>query len=187
MEIPDFLYIGWENGWWFTVVFALVNLFFMISYPRSFSKRLLRFPPFESLFDKVISFTSMILFMRGMMILTIFVTFDFQSLWFYIGMTIYLAGLLFYIIALKNFADTDEDKPVLTGAYRLSRHPMQVFSIFMWIGVALATGSRIILAVCLIQPFLAYRFLKSQEQYCLAQFGTPYREYLQKTPRYIFR
>ena len=128
---------------------------------------------------------SVILFMRGMMIYTIFVTVDIGTAWFYIGLIIYLVGLAFYIEALKSFSKTKEDKPVVTGVYRLSRHPMQIFSLIMWVGVGVATANWIILLTCGIQPLLVYHFLKCQERFCLEQYGEEYQVYLQKTPRYL--
>jgi len=114
------------------------------------------------------------------------VTIEVGTIWFYIGLAIYLTGLFFYIGALKAYSDTAGDVPVVTGVYRISRHPMQVFSLIMWVGVGIATLNWIILLICLIQPFLVYRFLKAQERYCLETYGDLYREYMQKTPRYLW-
>lgn len=185
MNIQEFISIGWSNGWWFTAIFGLVNLFFLMKYPRCFSKRLLRFPPFKSKFDKVISMISVVLFMRGIMVYTLFVTIKIGTILFYVGLIVYVIGLILYTGAMGAYATTEIQKPVVTGVYRVSRHPMQVFSLFMWVGVGLATHSWIILAICCVQPFLSYWFLKAQEEYCLVQYGEMYRDYLQNTPRYL--
>ena len=185
MEILDYISIGWSNGWWFTVVFGLANLVFLVAYPRQFSKRLFKIPTFKSMFERMISIVSVIVFMRGMMIYTIFVPMVVGTVWFYIGVIIFMAGLVVYISAMKAYADTAHELPVVTGAYRISRHPMQVFSLIMWLGVGIATLNWIILLICCLQPFLTVWFLKSQERYCLEKYGERYREYLQKTPRYI--
>jgi protein-S-isoprenylcysteine O-methyltransferase Ste14 len=94
--------------------------------------------------------------------------------------------LVFYTNALHQFATTRAEVPVVTGAYKLSRHPMQVFSLIMWLGVGIATTNHIILLICLLQPFLMKPFLKSQERFCLTHYGQPYQAYLQQTPRYLF-
>ncbi len=187
MAIIEHISIGWLNGWWFTAVFGLVNLYFLVKYRnhRRFSKRLFRFPTFDSVFERVISMINVILFMRGMMIFSIFISFDIRNVWFYVGLSMYLVGLAFYINALKSFAETREDRPVVTDVYRLSRHPMQIFSLIMWVGVGIATTNWIVLLICSIQPFLAYYFLRCQERFCLEQYGEEYQTYLQKTPRYL--
>ncbi|MBU2510050.1 isoprenylcysteine carboxylmethyltransferase family protein [bacterium] len=185
MSINEYIKIGWTNGWWFTLVFGLVNSYFFIKYPRDFSRRILKFPGFESVKDKAISFASVVLFTRGMMVYTIFVKINMDSIAAMIGISLFLLALVFYTSALKSFANTSINLPVTSGIYRYSRHPMQVFSLIMWIGVGIATGSWIILAVCFCQPFLAYRFMASQEQFCLEKYGQTYQAYMQKTPRYL--
>ena len=186
MEILEYLKIELWGGWWFTAAFGLFNLFYLIRYPRRFSKRLFKLPTFNSILEKVTSIISMVLFMRGMMIYTIFIAMEINTIWFYTGLLIYLTGMVFYLNAMKTYAETPEVEPVTTGAYKISRHPMQVFSLIMWIGVGIATFNWIILLICCIQPFLANRFLQSQERYCLELYGQMYRDYQQRTPRYIF-
>ena len=185
LEYLKLIPVGWSYGWWFSVAFGLVNLFFILKYPRHFLKRLLKFPSFESKFEKVISFTSVIVFMRGMMIYTIFVVIDPLKTWFFLGLPIFLTGLVFYIAAMKAYAETDINVPVTTGVYKITRHPMQIFSILMWIGVGMASTSWIILVICLAQPVLTFPFLKCQERFCLQKYGDEYAVYLTKTPRYL--
>ena len=186
MAFVEYLQIGWIGGWWFTAAFGLGNIYFLLRYPRHNSKRLFKLPPFNSKLEKVISIVSIVLFMRGMMIYTIFVDLEIGTLRFYSGLSIYLIGSVFYLNAMKVYAETPDNEPVTTGAYRFSRHPMQVFSLIMWLGVGIATRNWIILLICLIQPFLSIWFLRSQERFCLEKYGQRYQEYLQKTPRYIF-
>ncbi len=185
MAILDSISIGWMNGWWFTALFGLVNVAFIIKNPKHFSKRIFRLPPFNSLFERVVSMISVIVFTRGMMIFTIFATIKTGTSLFYVGILIFFAGMLFYIGALSAYAKTEEASPVTTGVYRISRHPMQVFSIIMWVGVGLATHSWIIIMLCCTQPFLMHRFLISQERFCLEKYGEPYRDYFERTPRYL--
>ncbi len=185
MAIPEFLQISWYHGWWFTMAFGLVNCCFLFRYPRRFPKRVFRFPSFKSTPEKVISLISVVVFTRGLMILTIFVPIRQESIWFYPGLGIFLAGMFCYVNAMKHFAETEMDKPVTTGVYRLSRHPMQVFSLIMWIGVGLATTSPVILLVCCVQPVIARVFMISQERFCLLKYGEVYREYLRRTPRFL--
>ncbi len=44
-------------------------------------------------------------------------------------------SLIGSVIAMLNFAKTERDKPVVTGIYRLSRHPIQIMAVVMWIGI----------------------------------------------------
>lgn len=186
MEILGQISIGWKGAWWFTALFGLVNLYFLLRYPRQKTKRLFKLPPFESRLEKVTSIISMILFMRGMMIYTILLSIDLYSVWFYVGSIVYLAGLTFYLSAMVVYTKSPGEKPVISGAYRITRHPMQNFSLIMWLGVGIATTNWIILVLCCLQPVLANWFLKSQERYCIEIYGQQYKDYLQKTSRYFF-
>jgi len=177
--------IGWEDAWWFTVAFGLVNAVFLLRGGRKFRGRVIQFPLFSSRVEKIVSYLSVVVFMRGLMVLTVFVPLRLDSLWFCPGLAVYAAGLVLYTGALHQFSRADRDRPVTAGVYRISRHPMQVFSLVMWLGVGMATASPVILAVCCVQPFLARVFMISQERYCLQRYGDPYREYLERTPRFL--
>ena len=183
--LPEFQ-IGWWNGWWYPALFGLINLVLIMAYgPRTFGKRLVRMPPFSSQIEKILSLASVFLFGRGMIIYSLFVTIKLTTLWFYLGTAIFLAGLIVYTQALVNFASAPSDRPAVKGAYRYSRHPIQLLGIVMWIGVGIATTSWVILLACGIQLFLSRPFLIAQERYCLDTYGESYKEYMLKTPRYF--
>ena len=154
--------------------------------PRIFGKRLIRLPPFASRKERILSMGSMLLFARGMMIYSVFVTLKWTTAWFYLGSSVFLLGLIIHTVAMVNFAKTPPEHPVINGVYRLSRHPMQLVSIVMWIGVGIATASWVILVACGVQLFLSRPFLVAQERYCLDTYGAAYREYMRTTPRYLF-
>jgi protein-S-isoprenylcysteine O-methyltransferase Ste14 len=184
--IPE-LHIGWLNGWWYPIIFGLINLSLIAAYgPRIYGKRLTHMPPFTSRQKKILSLASMFLFARGMMVYSIFVPLKWTTVWFCIGTAIFLLGLIIHTVAMINFANTSPDHPVVKGVYRLSRHPMQLISIAMWLGVGIATASWVILVACGVQLFLARPFLIAQERYCLDTYGELYREYMQRTSRYFF-
>jgi hypothetical protein len=93
--LPEFQ-IGWWNGWWYPVLFGLINLVLIVAFgPRAFGKRLVRMPPFSSRIEKILSLASVFLFGRGMIIYSFFVTIKLTSVWFYLGTAIFLAGLIF--------------------------------------------------------------------------------------------
>ena len=185
MELPEFLQIGLRHAWWFTAVFGMGNVYFLLRYPRRFSRRVFRFPSFDTLRERVVSYVSVAIFMRGLMLLTVFVPMRTGTVWFYSGLAVFIFGFVLYTNAMVHFAEADPNSPVVTGVYRISRHPMQVFSLVMWVGVGLATASPVILGICCIQPLLARVYMIAQERFCVQQYGEPYREYLARTPRFL--
>lgn len=182
--VPE-LQIGLWTGWWFSAVFGLVNLILVAAYPKGFYKRLFRFPQFTSLKERIVSMSSVFLFGRGLIIYSVFVPLRPNTVWFLIGTTVFVLGLVVHTMAMINFAATPHDQPVIKGVYRFSRHPMQVIAIVMWLGVGIATVSWLIILVCCIQVFLSHRFLIAQERFCLEKYGEKYRKYMEKTPRYF--
>ena len=184
--LPEFQ-IGWWNGWWYPVVFGLISLGLMVAYrPRAFGKRLVRLPPFSSSVERILSMASIFLFGRGMIIYSVFITMKRTTIWFYLGNAVFLLGLAIYTAAMVNFATTPSNLPVVKGIYRFSRHPMQLISIVMWIGVGIATMSWVILLACGIQIFLSGPFLIAQERFCLDTYGETYKAYMRGTPRYFW-
>jgi len=125
------------------------------------------------------------LFGRAIMIYSIFVALELNTLWLWIGVFIFLIGASLTAIAMINFATTSQDQPVRKGMYRFSRNPIQVLAIIMWIGVAIATLSWIIFGACLLLAVVSYPSIRVQERYCLEIYGDAYREYMKSTPRYL--
>ena len=171
MSIIQEIQIGLTNGWWYPALFGLTNLSLIAFYgPRAFGKRLFHMPPFASRREKFLSYVSVFLFARGMMLYSVLVDFNLTSPWFHAGSAVFLIGLGVHIRAMVDFAAAtgtapSQDRPAIHGAYRFSRHPMQLTGIVMWIGVGMATHSLVILAACGIQFFLCRPFMAAQERY----------------------
>jgi protein-S-isoprenylcysteine O-methyltransferase Ste14 len=130
---------------------------------------------------------SLFVFARGLMVYTVFVPLAESQIWITVGSGIFLTGLAFHGVAMVNFAQTRLSDPVTIGAYRVTRHPMQLVAVLMWCGVSLATASLVIGLACIAQLFLLCPFLKAQERSCLAEYGARYGDYLRRTPRLICR
>jgi protein-S-isoprenylcysteine O-methyltransferase Ste14 len=186
MQIIPELEFGWRCAWWYIAAFVLVNLAFMLRYGfLRLGRRLTALPRFASWGERILSLASVSLFGRVMMLYAIFVTLKIDTAWFYLGTFLFAGGLAVYTIALANFSTTPPDQPVVKGAYRFSRHPMQLSAVVMCLGIALATLSWLIALACLLQILLMPVFLKAQERACLEVYGDTYRAYRARTPRYL--
>lgn len=126
------------GGWWFSSAFAIVNLLFVLFSSRARIKQLMSFPRFASRFVRIISYVSVVLFTRGLIILTVFIPIRFHWLSFITGTSLFILCLILYSVAMFNFLTVDIAEPVTTGIYARLRHPMQVLAIVMWIGVGIA-------------------------------------------------
>ncbi len=105
--------------------------------------------------------------------------------WFYAGLFVYFLGMIFGFIATINFGTAPLDIPVTDGVYRFSRHPMY-FSMFLtFIGIGVASASWLFLLLTIIWLIIGDRGVIAEERWCLETYGDAYREYLNRTPRWI--
>ena len=118
---------------------------------------------------------------------SVFLPLQLRTTWFYIGLPITLIGFVGTILVLVDWATTPAGQPVTRGIYRYSRHPMYVTMFLLLLGVSIASASwvfllfTIIFGVGVTRPY----FVKVEEAQCLGHYGAPYREYMNRTPRWI--
>jgi protein-S-isoprenylcysteine O-methyltransferase Ste14 len=78
-----------------------------------------------------------------------------------------------------------DNEPITKGVYRFSRHPAYFggFLIFLGIGIACASWVYILFAVAWIVMW--HIAVPAEERSLLKKYGNTYREYMNKTPRWI--
>ena len=118
-------------------------------------------------------------------IYSIFLPLKLGTAWLYIGLPIYLFGLFTFIMAIVSIAITPHGEPFTKGAYRYSRHPMSVCSFFMHLGIGIATVSWVFILFSVVCAILWAVLVIPEERGCLEQYGDAYREYMNRTPRWI--
>ena len=118
---------------------------------------------------------------------SIFLPLKLGTIWLYIGLPITLVGLLGSIVAMVNWAVTPAGEPVTRGFYRYSRHPIYITGISVLLGMSIISASwvfllfTIIFGVGVARPY----FIKVEEAQCLGHYGAAYREYINRTPRWV--
>ena len=127
----------------------------------------------------------MILFFLTL-IYSIFLPFKPGTVWFYVGLPICLLGLIPYTITMVNFAMTPvRTKAATRGIYRYSRHPMYISMFLMLLGAGIASASWLVILFAVISMILWVPLAISEEQFCLEMYGDAYREYMDRTPRWL--
>lgn len=71
------------------------------------------------------------------------------------------------------------------GFYRISRHPIYVMVDIAWIGIGVATVSWLLFALIVFYMIVIHFLIIAEERICLEKYGDVYREYMNKTSRYI--
>ena len=120
-------------------------------------------------------------------IYSVFLPLKLDTIWFYVGFPITLIGLAGSLAVLVSWAITPAGKPVTRGIYRYSRHPMYVTMFLVLLGVSIASVSWVFLLFAIITGVGVTRpySVKIEEAQCLGHYGDAYREYMERTPRWI--
>jgi protein-S-isoprenylcysteine O-methyltransferase Ste14 len=116
---------------------------------------------------------------------SIFLPLNFGTWWFYVGLLIYLLGLVMVLMSSMAFANAPLGEPITKGVYAYSRNPMYVGSFFAYTGIGIACASWIFL-LCAIVWIVSWHFgVVEEEKILLAKYGEAYRQYMDRTPRWI--
>jgi protein-S-isoprenylcysteine O-methyltransferase Ste14 len=183
--IPAFE-IGVWNAWIFIVPYIFTN-FVLTLLLTAFKVRKSTFWSFPSYtgFDRM-CFLLYVFLMGGLSVYSVFLPLTIGTIWFYAGLAVYLVGFAFLVLAMHTFTATPVDKPNTTGIYCVSRHPWYIGLFSIYIGIGIASASWVYLLVTLIW-LATYRnvLILPEERFCLEKFGNAYREYVNRTPRWI--
>ena len=181
--IPSFE-IGVWNAWLFMIVYPLQWLA-VIVIPKKIAERTSHAPEIiRTRQDRIMAFLTQG-FWIGATLYSIFVPFQVGTAWLWVGLAFFIAGLIALVLATLTVAGTPADTPFSTGIYRYSRHPMYLSMIFVYLGVSIAAASWLFFLITIITFFLQrYQMLK-EEKYCLDKFVITYKNYMEKTPRWI--
>ena len=105
--------------------------------------------------------------------------------WLYSGLIIYLFGIVFTIVAVRNFATSPKDKVITKGLYRFTRNPTYIGLVLIQIGLGIACSSWLYLLLTVVLMILLNANLPAEERYCRYRYGDDYRKYKNRTPRWI--
>jgi protein-S-isoprenylcysteine O-methyltransferase Ste14 len=175
--IPAFE-VGVWNAW---ILTTLLFLFIMLSgqLPKDIGKRIA--PGKE---DKKTRNVMLIVFF-AMIIYSIFLPLKPRTIWFYAGLAIYVLGFIISTAALFSIAATKPGEPFTTGMYRYSRHPIALGTLLPFIGAGIAAASWLFLLLSAILMVISHFLAMNEESATTKKFGDAYREYMNRTPRWI--
>lgn len=179
--IPAFE-VGIWNAWILVLAYFLVPPVLMFLINRKALKKSESAPLSDNL-KKIYPLITAIYFLA--LIYSILLPLKLGMAWFYAGIAAYLVGLAMYIIAWVNFDIAPLDEPVFNGIYRYSRHPMYLTQFLIFIGVGIATASWLFLLFAVMYVVFSLFRAIHEEGYCLEKYGDAYREYMDRTPRWI--
>jgi protein-S-isoprenylcysteine O-methyltransferase Ste14 len=118
---------------------------------------------------------------------SVFLPLKVGTTWFYVGLPISVAGAVLYGIVWVNFATAPIDEPVTRGLYRYSRHPMRLTPFVTLLGVSIATSSWLFLGLSMVFTVSSSIGAIPEERFWLERYGSAFRRYRDRTPRWIGR
>ncbi|GAH88143.1 unnamed protein product, partial [marine sediment metagenome] len=134
--------------------------------------------------EKLLNVISTATFVAGF-IYSIFLLLQLGKVWFFMGLVIFLIALVISLSATFFVRTTPTDKPFTKGPYRYSRHPLYVAETLIFLSIAIAGVSWVFLLLIVIMQSFHIIYAPAEEQYCLKRYGKDYREYMNRTPRWI--
>ena len=116
---------------------------------------------------------------------SIFLPLKLGTVWFYAGLSIYLLGMIFLTVAEVRYVRAPEDKLLTNGVYGISRDPMWFGFFLILFGIGIACFSWIYLLCAIVFLILQHILVVPEERWCLEKYGDAYREYMERTSRWI--
>lgn len=104
---------------------------------------------------------------------------------FFIALPVYITGIGVLVISTVNFAKPKQNGLNVNGIYRISRNPMYLGYFMYFLGCGLLTHSIGLLFALIIFQVSAHWIILSEERWCIKQFGSEYRNYMNNVRRYI--
>ena len=184
--IPAFE-IGIWNAWilWVLQFLSMIipNLF-MNEEAKLRTKRAPQLVPFNKT-EKILALSTHVIVMPFSIVYSIFLPLKIDTAWFYIGLVIFILALVMSLMTTISFATTPVDKPVTSGIYQISRHPIYLSGFLLNLSIGIACASWVVLLCAILWIVLWHMVVPTEERFLAEKYGDAYREYMNRTPRWI--
>ena len=182
--IPEF-----ELGFWNAWILVLSFLLLFIVWEILNSLRGLKGsgrpnkPPFNEKEKRLYGISQLIFW--AAVIYSVFLPLKLGTVWFYAGLLVYLVGMIFTTVAGMSLDNTPMNRPATKGLYRVSRNPIYIGTFLIFIGIGIACASWLFLLLMAVFIVLYDILIAPEERWCLEKYGDAYREYMNRTPKWI--
>jgi protein-S-isoprenylcysteine O-methyltransferase Ste14 len=184
--IPAFK-IGIWNAWilWVLQFLSMITPdFFMSKEAKIRTRRASRFVRFSGV-EKILAYSTHVVIMPLSIIYSIFLPLKIGTAWFYVGLVIFILTLVISLMTTINFTTTPVNKPVTGGIYRISRHPIYLSGFLLNLSIGITCASWVILLCAILWIVFFHIVVPTEERFLIGQYGDVYREYMNRTPRWI--
>jgi len=107
------------------------------------------------------------------------------TLWFYVGIPICFLALIIAFSSVISFTTTPLDELITKSIYKFSRNPVCLAGFLLDLGIGLACTSWVFILYAIVDLVLMNTMLKAEERFLLKKYGEEYREYMNRTSKWI--
>lgn len=172
-------------AWVLIALFLLTNFILVSIYRKKYKGRIFILPHMENKTERIYGLLNISINI-GLIAYSFFIPLKLDVHFLTVGLSIYALGFIFYAMSMMSYANFEGDKPATKGVYKISRHPMQVSTVFVFLGIGVAALSYLYIILSFTTLFVMYPNLISQENYCIKRYGDDYLKYMKNSPRYLF-
>jgi len=179
--------IGIWNAWILWVLQFLSMIipnFFMSEETKISMKRASQFVPFNRM-EKILAWSTHLIIMPFSIIYSIFLPLKIDTAWFYVGLVVFILALVMSLMTTIGFATTPVNKPATSGIYRISRHPIYFSGFLLNLSIGIACASWVIMLCAILWIVFFHIVVPTEERFLTEQYGDAYREYMNRTPRWL--
>ena len=149
------------------------------------TKRAPQFVPFKKKKEKILALSTHAVIMPFSMIYSIFLPLKTGTAWLYMGLVFFILTLVMSLMTTLGFATTPVDKPVTSGIYRISRHPIYLSGFLLYLSIGIACASWVMMLCAILWIVIFYMVVPAEEHFLIGKYGDAYCEYMKRTPRWI--
>jgi len=182
--IPAFK-LGLWNAWIFVLLGLLIGFVSWFLIGREAMKKFRAVPDVPKTRAEKISDKIYFPFALASMVYSVFLPIKLGTLWFYVGLGIWVISLVIGLISFVSFGTTPLDELVTKGIYRISRNPVCLSGFLGDVGIGIACASWVFLLYAVMDIILMHISVGVEERFLLEKYGDVYREYMSRTPRWI--
>ena len=187
MSLTPAFEIGLWNAWIFMVFLYAVSFIPLYIDKGKTEKRIEGEPSWneQKKSAKVTFVITHLIIMPFTLIYSIFLPLKLGTWWFYAGLPIFLLALVIVLMTSISFSIAPLGEPMSKGVYSFSRNPGYFGFFLAYIGTGIACASWIFL-LCALLWIVTWHFgVIEEERILLKRYGDSYREYMNRTPRWI--
>jgi len=177
--------IGIWNAWTFMSVFLLQMLVMMFVDKRIWEKSHIPMEAKRNRVEKNIGLIANLVWLLAM-IYSVFLPLKLGTIYFYIGFSVFIIGLIIMTMATYTFIMTPADQIIMKGIYEYSRHPMYLSTFIICLGSGIATNSWLFLFLSIIIAICFHKEALLEERFCLEKYDSVYQEYMGRVPRWFY-